>query len=154
MLPALQTEVAVYEAKTKPTKVSAASYIAAIEDEGRRKDCRALVTLMKRITGCAPKMWGPSIVGFDSYHYKYATGHEGDCCLVGFSSGKAHLSLYLTSGYETPAMKALLARLGKHKTAVACLYIKRLSDVEMPVLEQLIEQSISETRTRYPVPVS
>ena len=121
MLPALQTEVAVYEAKTKPTKVSAASYIAAIDDEVRRADCKALVNLMKRITGCAPKMWGPSIVGFDSVHYKYASGHEGDCCLVGFSSGKAHISLYLLSGYEDPATKALLTRLGKHKTGKACL---------------------------------
>jgi Domain of unknown function (DU1801) len=138
-----------YEAKTKPTSVSAASYIAAIDDNERRKDCKALVTMMKRITGCPPKMWGPSIVGFDHVHYKYASGHEGDCCLVGFSSGKAHISLYLLSGYEEPATKALLAALGKHKTGKACLYIKRLSEVQLPVLEQLIRRSIVEVRKRH-----
>ena len=139
------------ELKTKATTASVGAFLDAVANDQRRADCKRVAKIMQKITGKKPKMWGSSIVGFDSYHYKYATGHEGDCCLVGFSSGKAHLSLYLTSGYETPAMKALLARLGKHKTAVACLYIKRLSDVEMPVLEQLIEQSIAETRKRYSV---
>ena len=95
-------------------------------------------------------MWGPSIVGFDSYHYKYASGHEGDACVVGFSSGRAHISVYLTSGYEAAETKALLSQLGRHKIGKACLYIKRLSDVHLQVLEQLIAGSVAETRRRYP----
>lgn len=138
------------EAKTKPTEVSVASYLAAIEDDERRKDCKTLSTLMKRVTGCPARMWGESIVGFDGYHYKYASGHEGDCCVVGYSSRKGDISLYLLSGYDDPDTKKLLARLGKHKTGKACLYIRRLSDVELPVLEQLIERSVEETRRRYP----
>ena len=142
----------VYEAKTKPTSDSVASYLAGIEDESRRKDCKEIAALMKRVTGCAPKMWGPSIVGFDSYHYKYESGHEGDSCVVGFSSGKGHITVYLVSGYQAEETKSLLARLGKHKIGKACLYIKRLSDVELPVLEQLISRSVAETKRRYPAP--
>lgn len=143
-------EARVYEAKTKPTKVRVTSYIAKIDDEERRKDCRTLVTLMKRLTGCSAKMWGPSIVGFDKYHYKYASGHEGDCCVTGFSSGKSSLTLYLMPGYEEPATKALLAKLGKHKTGKSCLYIKRLTDVDMPTLEKLVAKSIAGVKRRYP----
>ena len=139
-----------YEAKTKPTKIPVSSYIASIEDETRRKDCRALVVLMKRITGCSPKMWGPSIVGFDSYHYKYASGHEGDCCVTGFSSGKSHLTVYLMPGYAAASTQALLARLGKHKIGKSCLYLKRLSEVDMPTLERLIATSVAEVKRRYP----
>jgi hypothetical protein len=139
-----------YEAKTKPTKVSVAGHLAAIEDETRRKDCKQLAAIMKRITGCAPKMWGPSIVGFDSYHYRYDSGHEGDCCVVGFASRKADLTIYLLSGYEDAQTKALLAQLGKHKIGKACLYVKRLADVQLPILEELIKRSVAETRRRYP----
>ena len=139
-----------YEAKTKPTKVPVNTYIAGIEDETRRKDCRALVALMKRITGCSAKMWGPSIVGFDSYHYKYASGHEGDCCVAGFSSGKSHITIYLVPGYAAAATQALLAKLGKHKTGKACLYLKRLSEVDMPTLERLIATSVAEVKRQYP----
>lgn len=139
-----------YEPKTKPTVVTAASHLAAIDDEPRRKDCEALVAMMKRATGCAPKMWGPSIVGFDSYHYRYASGHEGDACLVGFASGKAAISIYLVPGYDEPVTQALLAQLGQHKIGKACLYIKRLADVQLPVLEQLVLNSVAETRRRYP----
>lgn len=138
-----------YETKTKPTGVSVAAYIAAIEDEARRKDCKALIDLMKRVTDCPAKMWGPSIVGFDSYHYKYDSGHEGDACVVGFSSGKAQISIYLMPGHETPQTQALLAQLGKHKLGKACLYIKRMSDVNPSVLEQLVLQSVAEVRHRY-----
>jgi hypothetical protein len=140
----------VYEAKTKPTKVSPASYLDAIEDAGRRKDCKAIASMMKRVTGCAPKMWGTAIVGFDSYHYKYASGHEGDSCAVGFANRKGDITLYLLGGFEDPKTKALLKGLGKHKTGGGCLYIKRLADVEMPVLEQLVAGSIADTRKRYP----
>ena len=86
------------EAKTKPTGASVKAYLDAIEDETRRKDCKAIAALMKRVTGCAPKMWGPSIVGFGSYHYEYASGHSGNCCLAGFSSRKGEISVYLMPG--------------------------------------------------------
>lgn len=139
-----------YEAKTKPTASSVPAYLAGIAGEERRADCMVLAALMKRLTGCAPKMWGPSIVGFDSYHYKYASGHEGNACVVGFSSGKAHISIYLVSGYDAPETQALLAQLGKHKIGKACLYIKRLQDVRLALLEQLIARSVAETKRRYP----
>ena len=108
------------------------------------------IEIMKRVTGCAPKMWGPSIVGFDSYHYRYDSGHEGDCCVVGFASRKADLTIYLLSGYEDAQTKALLSQLGKHKIGKACLYVKRLADVQLPILEELIKRSVAETRRRYP----
>lgn len=139
-----------YEAKTKPTGASVASYLSAIEDDERRRDCKSLVALMKRITGCPPKMWGPSIVGFDRYHYRYASGHEGDCCLVGFSSRKSDLSVYLLAGYEDRETKQLLAALGRHKTGKSCLYIRRLADVKLDVLEQLVRRSVDSTRRRWP----
>ena len=139
-----------YEAKTKPTKISVESHLLDIADETRRKDCHELCTLMQGLTGCAPRMWGPSIIGFDSYRYTYESGHQGESCLVGFASGKAHISIYLISGYEAPETQALLARLGKHKTGKGCLYIKRLSDVQIPILEELISRSIVQMRKRYP----
>jgi hypothetical protein len=139
-----------YEAKTQVTAVSVASYLANIGDEVRRQDCKALAALMQGVSGCAPKMWGPSIVGFDSYHYRYDSGHEGDSCLLGFSSGKAQISIYMVAGYEATETQALLAQLGKHKLGKACLYIKRLADVKLPVLEELLTRSAAETRHRYP----
>lgn len=138
------------EAKTKPTKASVAAYVNAIDDAERRKDCKTLVAMMKRVTGCAPKMWGPTMVGFDSYHYRYDSGREGDSLLVGFSSRGPAIAIYLTAGYEAPATKALLAKLGPHKTGASCLYVKRLADVQLPVLEQLVERSAAEMRRRYP----
>lgn len=141
-----------YEAKTKPTTSAFKDYLAGIDDETRRRDCIVFAEMMERVTGCAPVMWGPSIVGFDSYHYKYDSGHEGDASLVGFSSGKAHLSLYLIAGHEAPATKELLARLGKHKLGKACLCIKHLSEVDLAVLESLVIGSVADTRRRYPRP--
>jgi hypothetical protein len=137
-----------YEAKTKPTESSVSAYLDAIEDEGRRKDCKELAKLMTRVTGCEPKMWGTSIVGFDQYHYKYASGHQGDACIVGFSSRKGDLSVFMVAGYE--GAEGLLAELGKHKLGKACLYVKRLSDVRMPVLEKLLARAVAEIRRRYP----
>jgi hypothetical protein len=125
-----------YEAKTKPTEASVSSYLAAIEEEERRRDCEALVSLMERVTGCAPKMWGTSIVGFDSYHYKYASGHEGDSCVVGFSSRKGDISVYLLAGYEDAETKRLLAELGKHKTGWKGL----------PVYQAIGKRSVSRAR--------
>lgn len=139
-----------YEPKTKPTKVSAASYIAAIDDAERRKDCKTLVSMMKRLTGSPAKMWGPSIVGFGSYHYVYDSGHEGDSCLAAFSSRRPDLTVYLFPDYETPEAKKLLAKLGPHKIGKSCLYLRRLADVDVAVLEQMIERSIRITRQRYP----
>jgi hypothetical protein len=132
-----------HEAKTRPTAVPVETYIAAITDEARRADCRVLMTMMQRVTGALPAMWGSSIVGFGSYHYKYASGHEGETCLVGFSSGKAHMSIYLLPGFETEGTLPLLNALGRHKRGKGCLNIKRLADVELPVLEQLVADSVA-----------
>jgi len=137
----------VHEAKTKPTQASLKSYLAGIEDKERRKDCKDLAALMKRVSGCSPRMWGTSIVGFGSYHYKYASGHEGDCCAVGFSSRKGAISVYLHPGYEAKS-RELLFRLGGHTAAKGCLYIKRLSDVRLPILERLVAQSVAAAKCR------
>ena len=136
------------ELKTKPTGVSVKSYLDALEDETRRKDCKAIVALMKRVTGCAPKMWGPSIVGFGSYHYEYASGHSGDMCLAGFSSRGREIVVYLMVGDE--GAEKLFSALGKHRRGKACLYFRRLADVRLPVLEKLVALSFAETRRRYP----
>ncbi len=138
-----------YQAKTTPTTLSVTTYLANIQDGSRRNDCEVLSSLMERITGCAPIMWGTSIVGFDSYHYKYASGHEGDSCVIGFSSRKTDITIYLVDGYESDESKSLLAQLGKYKIGKACLYIKRLSDVELSVLEKLMTRSVVETRRRF-----
>ena len=139
-----------YEAKTKPTQTSFTTYLAGIADPERRKDCRSLATMMRRVTGCPPKLWGSSIVGFGRYHYKYPSGHEGDSCIAAFASRKPDLTIYLVPGFETPAVQARLARLGKHKAGRSCLYVRRLADVDLAVLEELVERSVAETRTRYP----
>jgi hypothetical protein len=133
--------------KTRATKASVAQYIAAIDDAERRADCKQLVKLMRAITGKPATMWGPSIVGFDRYHYMYASGHEGEMCLTGFSSRKPDLTLYIMSG--TAAQKALLKKLGKHKVTKACLYVRRLAGLDMDVLRELIVNSIAEVRRHY-----
>ena len=138
------------ELKTKPTDVAVRDHLAAIEDDARRADCEALSELMTRVTGHQPVMWGPSIVGFDRYHYRYASGHEGDAAVVGFASGKRQITLYLAPGFEGDATRELLARLGKHKTGKGCLYLKRLSDVDPEALEELVRWSVAEIRRRYP----
>jgi hypothetical protein len=138
----------VADLKTKSTDLSVADYLGAIKDEVRRKDCKDLAALMKRVTKCKPTMWGSSIVGFDSYHYKYASGHEGNMCVVGFSSRKAAISIYLLSKFE--GKEALLAGLGKFKKDKGCLHIKRLADVQLSVLQKLIALSVEETRRRWP----
>jgi hypothetical protein len=99
-------------------------------------------------------MWGAAIVGFDKYRYTYASGHSGEACVVGFSPRKGDLSIYLLAGYESAEVKAMLARLGKHKTGKACLYVKQLADVDLTVLAGLIERSVAETRRRWPAAVS
>lgn len=138
------------EPRTKPTEVSAGSHIAAITNEEQRNDARTLVALMRRVTRQEPMMWGPSIVGFGSYHYKYASGHEGDSALAGFAVRGSELVVYIATGFE--GRDALLAKLGKHKTGKVCVYIKRLTDVDLTVLETLVARSIVETKRRYPQP--
>jgi hypothetical protein len=135
------------ENKTKATTASVEAYIAAIEDESRRKDCEVLAKLMAKATKQKPTMWGPSIVGFGSYHYKYESGREGDSCLTGFASRKGDISVYLMAKF--PGHDELLAKLGKHKMAKACLYIRRLGDVDLKVLEQLVAGSVAEVKRRY-----
>jgi len=133
------------ENKTKQTSASAAKYIAALDNPQRRKDGRELLALMKEITGEPAKMWGPSIIGFGRYHYKYASGHEGDIMIAAFSPRKASLVLYLGSVLE---QKTLLAKLGKHKAGKGCLYINRLDDIDRSVLRRLIGKSVADTRKR------
>jgi len=125
------------EQKTKPTEVSVDEYIAALDDETKRSDSLTLVKMMRAATKEKPRMWGPSIIGFGSVHYKYASGHEGDTCRMGFSPRKAAISLYITC--DAASIAPYLERLGKHKTGVGCIYIKRLSDIDMSVLKGLIE---------------
>ena len=135
------------ELKTKQTDSSVQAYLEAIDDEQRRRDCMTITEIMQHVTGEEPKMWGTSIVGFGSYHYKYESGHEGDACLVGFASRKSDISIYIMSVFE--GRERLLAELGKHKTAKACLYIKRLSDIQIPVLEKLVAESFAEKQRRH-----
>jgi hypothetical protein len=134
------------ENKTKPTKTSVAAFIAALADPIKRADAKALVKLMQDAAGEKPKMWGPSIIGFGSYHYRYESGREGDMPLIGFSPRKPALVLYNMLGFSDSA--ALLAKLGKHKTGKGCLYIKNLADVDQKVLQALAVKSIAGMRAR------
>ncbi len=127
------------ELKTKKTKASVTTFLNKITDEQRRKDCETVLKLMKQATGEEPKMWGSSIVGFGTYHYRYATGREGDWPIIGFSPRKTDLTLYIMPGFED---EPLMAKLGKYKTGKSCLYIKKLDDVEVPVLKKLIAASV------------
>ena len=128
------------ELKTKPTNVSVDRFLNQIADETRREDCFKVAKMMQEITGEKPKMWGPSIVGFGSYHYKYASGHEGDWPIAAFSPRKQDLTLYLLPGFTDKG--ELMQQLGKHRTGKSCLYIKRLSDVHVPTLKKLIRESV------------
>ncbi len=135
------------ENKTKATEASVDDYLSAIEDETRRKDCQALAKLMTKATKLKPKMWGTSIVGFGSYHYKYESGREGDACLTGFSPRKGDISIYLVASF--PGREELLSKLGKHKMGKACLYVRKLSDVDLKVLEQLVVESVAERKRNH-----
>jgi hypothetical protein len=130
--------------KTRPTGADVEGFLESIADERQRADCREIAVMMREITGAEARMWGPSIVGFGSYHYRYASGREGDWMITGFSPRKQNTTLYLTYGLENKA--ELLSRLGKHTTGKACLYIKRLSDVDRAVLRELIAQSVADMR--------
>jgi hypothetical protein len=128
------------ELKTKKNKASVAQFLNAIEDPQKRKDAKTIMKMMKDATGAKPAMWGTSIVGFGSYHYKYASGREGDWPLTGFSPLKQNLTLYIMDGFK--GHKSLMNELGKYKTGKACLYIKRLDDVNDDVLRELITRSV------------
>jgi hypothetical protein len=130
------------EMKTKPTNESVKEFLNSIPETERREDCLALAKMMEEITGEKPKMWGPSIVGFGSYHYKYASGREGDWPKTGFSPRKKDLTVYLMMGFEKRA--ELMEKLGKHSHAKSCLYIKRLSDIHVPTLKKLIKVSVKD----------
>jgi len=136
--------------KTKPTKVSAESHIAAVANEEQRNDAQTLVALMRRVTKQEPKMWGPSIVGFGSYHYRYASGHEGDSALAAFAVRGRELVVYIAAAFE--GRDVLLAKLGEHKIGKVCVYIRRLANVDLKVLEKLVAQSVADTKSRYPQP--
>jgi len=124
--------------KTVPTHASVEAFLSSVADDARRQDCRALVKIMKEATGARPRMWGASM-GFGSRHYKYESGREGDWFLTGFSPRKRELTLYIMAGFERHG--ALMRKLGKYKTGKCCLYLKRLADVDLDVLERLIRES-------------
>ena len=131
----------------KTTAASVNAFIKRVPGEARRKDCLTLLRLMKQATRTEPKMWGPTMVGFGRYHYVYASGHEGDCFLVGFAPRKQDLTLYITSGFGPH--RALMAKLGRHKTGKGCLYIKRLEDVDLAVLKKLVAASVKHVKKLY-----
>ena len=136
------------EIKTKPTETSVDAFLDAVPDPQRRADGKAVRAMMERITGEPARMWGPSIVGFGSYHYKYDSGHEGEMCRLGFSPRKAELVLYVLT--QSGSQDALLARLGKHRTGKSCLYIRRLGDVDEQVLEELTVNALDHMNEKYP----
>ena len=142
------------ETKTKPTEITAESFIDTVDHPRKREDAKVLDALFRKVTGVAPTMWGPSIVGYGSYHYRYASGHEGDCCRVGFSPRKAKHSLYVScncDGAEDPAFTELVGRMGKHSRGNGgCLYVNKLADIDLAVLEQMIEMGWKRSFENWP----
>ena len=136
------------DVKTKPTPADVATFIEAVENPVRRADAKTVCAMLERVTGESPKMWGASIIGFGNYHYRYDSGHEGDMCRLGFSPRKAQLVLYVLS--DTPDETEKLARLGKHKTGKSCLYINKLADVDVAVLEDIARDALAHMNARYP----
>lgn len=141
--------------KTKPTDAGVAAFIDALDNATRKADALVLLDIYADITGLQPVMWGPSIIGYGSYHYTYDSGREGDMCRAGFSPRKANLALYLMGGYSDAAtgekMAALRDRLGKHKTGASCLYINKLADVDVAVLKEMIALDLAWMDRKYPV---
>ncbi|HYD24146.1 MAG TPA: DUF1801 domain-containing protein [Croceibacterium sp.] len=140
------------ETKTKPTEVAASDFLDRVEPAVRREDGRVLAALFGKVTGQAPRMWGPSIVGYGQYHYRYDSGHEGDMCRVAFSPRKARHSLYLSCGSEAEEalFAPLLARLGKHSRGKGCLYVNKLADIDLGVLEEMVALSWRHSFGRWP----
>ena len=127
------------ELKTKPSEESDDAYLGAVADPQRRAECLALLELMREATGLEPRLWGGSMVGFGSYHYKYPSGHEGDTFVVGYAPRKKELTLYFMGGLEP--QRESLAKLGKHKTGKGCLYLRRLADVDLDVLHEMVARA-------------
>jgi len=139
------------EQKTRPHSGDVDAFIAQVPDATKRADSETLIAMMGEVTGEPPVLWG-TMVGFGQYHYRYASGHEGDTFLIGFAPRKAAFSLYLmgcSEDADAPEITALLARLGKHRMAKACLYVKRLADIDLSVLEELARRSVVATKARY-----
>ena len=136
------------ENKTKPTAASVTEFLNAIDDKDKRRDCKKIAAMMRAATGNRAKMWGASIVGFGRYHYKYASGREGEFMITGFSPRAQSLTLYIMPGFKQ--FESLMKKLGKYKTGKSCLYIKRLADVDESVLQRLIEGSVRHMRKKYP----
>lgn len=134
--------------KTVETTSSVDDFINAVQDESKRKDCFSIIELIKKLTMLDPKMWGPSIVGFGSYHYKYDSGREGDSPLICFSPRASSIALYLSAGLENRV--ELLEKFGKHKTDKGCIHIKKLSDIDMDILQKMIENHIQFIKKTYP----
>ncbi len=129
------------ELKTQPNEQSVEAFLNSVEDEKKRQDCFTILGIMKQITKAEPQMWGTSMVGFGTYHYKYESGREGDWFLAGFSPRKQNLTLYIMAGFSR--YDELLSKLGKFKTGKSCLYIKKIEDVDLPTLKELIKQSVA-----------
>ena len=141
------------EAKTQPTDTDPRDFLAAVEPARKREEAQVLDALFRRVTGEQPKMWGPSIIGYGSYHYRYDSGREGDMCRQGFSPRKAKHSLYILrcgEDSEEQAFAPLLARLGKHSRGAACLYVNKLADIDLDVLEEMIELGWKRSFEKYP----
>jgi Domain of unknown function (DU1801) len=136
------------ELKTKINDASVTDFLNSIQNEQTRQDCQAIADLMQKATHATPKIWGSNIVGFGTYHYKYASGREADWMRIAFSPRKQNITLYITSGFEE--YQELLEQLGKHSCGKSCLYIKRLSDVDIPTLEKLIQASVKYMNQKYP----
>jgi len=136
------------ELKTKPTNASIDDYLASRASPEQLTDCKAIMAICKRVTKQQPKMWGPSIVGYGSYKYRYESGHSGEACLTGLAIRGKELVVYLCA--ESPEQVALLAKLGRHKMGKSCLYFKRLSDLDPKVLEALIAGSVADVKRRHP----
>ncbi|MFJ5770566.1 DUF1801 domain-containing protein [Psychrobacillus sp. NPDC093180] len=139
--------MAKYEAKMKETESSVIEFIETVDSPKKREDAYKLLEIFSEATGYEAKMWGPSIIGFGSYHYKYATGHEGDAPLVGFSPRKAKISLYVTTGDSE--RDAILEKIGKHTSGKACVYINKVTDIDVEVLKELINRSITFLQETY-----
>ncbi|MER2110693.1 MAG: DUF1801 domain-containing protein [Desemzia incerta] len=136
------------EPKMKENDNSVIDFIESVESEKKKADAYQLLDIFEEVTGYKAKMWGPSIIGFGSYHYKYASGHEGDAPLAGFSPRKAKISLYLA--YESEEREKMLENFGKHTTGKACIYVNKLADIDTQVLKKLIEQSVETYQNLYP----
>lgn len=137
------------ENKTKPTEIAPADFIATVDHPTRRSDAEHLLELMTRVTGWEPKMWGPAIIGFGEYHYTYESGREGDFMRTGFSPRKQNMVVYIMPGYTD--FDPILDRLGKHKKGKSCLYINKLADVDLDVLEELIQAGLDDMAQKYPL---